>query len=590
MDFLKRFSGSLSSSPAPVTILPLYLKPAQLYLSACLSIQSSNPTVSYFCGMYTIQIILEIIGPESRSGTLSETQSREAEVVTSDLISYLESFKRKVLAKNVRYNLLVNDDKEYENRDISEEVGSDTGSPSRKYLADFTHELLTKSVKDMIQGETTHITLERLLETALVYRVLSGFYPDVDDVPPLPKDKEECDNEVEMVEMKVIGESPGPALELFNKDVAKLSDEIDSNIDTLGSINGLKESPELNEIQPIITKNPDMDQGLNGEPTEEADLRQTTMEEETGGSTGNTPVSNVASSEEAENYGSEDAISENDSKNTDDLSFDRLKKQFLVEASIVDDDAILSTLSDLKSPGTITTLIEESNALEQTINQELSDANNLKVKSLEELTALTFKYDDLLQHSNPEDSLTRAEIDKRIKYCMVHALRIWKSIKIGTDPNESFEISAPSGEQGLQADGTEFSDSEIQRMINLAIQEPDSDSSEDESIGGMGAIFPAIPSHNPTPNNHSQYGISSDEEEGTATLPAVQRHSPHLEESREPPVPVDPTTIIQDGKLIEEAQKWARYAISALNYEDVDTAEQQLVKALEAVQRLKDRR
>lgn len=78
------------------------------------------------------------------------------------------------------------------------------------------------------------------------------------------------------------------------------------------------------------------------------------------------------------------------------------------------------------------------------------------------------------------------------------------------------------------------------------------------------------------------------ENEKRPELPAKRTSSTTTVKHHEPITKENLKTILDTGEQITQAQKHAKFAISALNYEDIETAEKELLKGLDILRILKD--
>ncbi|CAH2352144.1 hypothetical protein CLIB1423_05S06634 [[Candida] railenensis] len=125
-----------------------------LYLSKCQHYSQTNPLFSYFCGMYSIQTALMLLG----STDLAEEQS--IEITITKLLEYLEDIKRTKIPKNIDSSLKLR--LEYSK------------------LLDKKYQKLT-SLINMSSGNSEHLNfgqvVDLFLELAFLYDVLRGVYP-----------------------------------------------------------------------------------------------------------------------------------------------------------------------------------------------------------------------------------------------------------------------------------------------------------------------------------------------------------------------------------------------------------------------------
>lgn len=214
------------------------------------------------------------------------------------------------------------------------------------------------------------------------------------------------------------------------------------------------------------------------------------------------------------------------------------------------------------------------------------------------------------------------ELDKdvvdKIKYSKFHAARILRTLKAGEDPNE-FTVEDEDdviddvigdGEEGIapprttEEEEAELPEEEqIKRMMAEMKKEAgfdDGTDSVDPLDGGKDTSshaskalssshhddpFSNFPPAPPTflPEDNTPPAPPSNPPGDVAppkpTLPSPQRKvsSPAKIVAK----PVDPRTVLDEDALIKQAQKHAKFAISALNYEDKETALKELQAAMD---------
>lgn len=205
-------------------------------------------------------------------------------------------------------------------------------------------------------------------------------------------------------------------------------------------------------------------------------------------------------------------------------------------------------------------------------------------------------------------------IQDKIKYAKFHAARILKAFKGGEDPN----LYEPPAEQhdddevdvlGQDLGSIEVLDGQEQQPEQpAAAPAPAQPSSflEDQETGppqndadslGLPEAPPVLPKA-PADAPIGKHGVSLP---SAPSVPPPRPESPEKEPQPQPqpppppapapaPAPAPPSTkpiskqdvdsIVQQSNIISEAQKRAKYAISALNYEDINTAQTELQSAL----------
>lgn len=224
-----------------------------------------------------------------------------------------------------------------------------------------------------------------------------------------------------------------------------------------------------------------------------------------------------------------------------------------------------------------------NNSLKQ-ITEKRSNKNTgfnlLTSVTFYEILKLFTDYENLQYIIDPE------ELNKRKKYAKFHAARILKSLKNGEDPNE---YTAPVEKK--EDDET------------LPIVEPDGSNSDGL---GLPDVKPTIePSRSPTVDPEEEDDISSilpkpptskpkhlDESTSTPDLGLPDTSNLELPKIPQPasPIqqePVNVEEIIEVNEIYTEAQKHAKFAVSAMNYEDKETSIRELEKAIELLNKLR---
>lgn len=156
------------------------------------------------------------------------------------------------------------------------------------------------------------------------------------------------------------------------------------------------------------------------------------------------------------------------------------------------------------------------------------------------------------------------DISDKIKYAKYHAARILKAFKTGEDPN-LYEPPEDGDEEKQLND--ELHELEVEQNHGTGIDHTEQASSEPSNEEPSQPVLPSAPATQPVaPRSFSQSPPIS------APLPAK---SVTVEDVKK---------IMNETEKITSAQKHAKFAISALNYEDKDTAIKELTKALELLQ------
>lgn len=214
------------------------------------------------------------------------------------------------------------------------------------------------------------------------------------------------------------------------------------------------------------------------------------------------------------------------------------------------------------------------------------------------------------------------ELDKdvadKIKYSKFHAARILRALKAGEDPNEFVveEEEAPEEEEDIDSLPEE---EQIKRLMADMKKEADGEpagdaAAEDSHVTlpsdsvdpfDMSSMPPAPPKSIPGASAAAptDYGLPpapprtlpgdpappappknlpGESAAPAPTLPSPQRKvaSP-VRPKAAVAAPVDPAAFLDEDALIKQAQKHAKFAISALNYEDKATAVRELQAAMD---------
>lgn len=198
-----------------------------------------------------------------------------------------------------------------------------------------------------------------------------------------------------------------------------------------------------------------------------------------------------------------------------------------------------------------------------------------------------------------------AETSEKIKYAKYQAARILKAIKAGQDPNELFkESSEPVDGELEQIVGSENNNEEDQageanadsNSPEPGVSLPDTPSLPPEGLPETPSMppsglpeapedSPGVPFNYPPPPKVPEAGDfnpakSSERMQYSRAQHEVPSNKSHRYTSRAPEKENDFDTLLQRGKMQEAAQKHAKWAISALNYDDVVTAVNELKQAL----------
>ncbi|ODQ66280.1 DUF605-domain-containing protein [Nadsonia fulvescens var. elongata DSM 6958] len=232
-----------------------------------------------------------------------------------------------------------------------------------------------------------------------------------------------------------------------------------------------------------------------------------------------------------------------------------------------------------------------------------------------------------------EGEVDEGNLEKK-KYAKFQAMRIMKALKNGEDPNDyepepqdQEEFGYEDGDQNAERENGE---AEIDKILNEAKQSIGQEDVEDEaevnnksnyddvninseneaensdSEQDYNNLFPSTPSFQPSSQpsvNETPFNSTLFEKGNVAPdLPsAPSAFSTHITPSAPivpsaPPAPLAPSPhqalvsketvrrIVDESQLISTVQKHAKFAISALNYEDMKTAMKELRLALELLE------
>ncbi|KAG7811924.1 hypothetical protein KL921_002190 [Ogataea angusta] len=192
----------------------------------------------------------------------------------------------------------------------------------------------------------------------------------------------------------------------------------------------------------------------------------------------------------------------------------------------------------------------------------------------------------------------RQQLDKYQKYAKFHATRILKAIKNGEDPNDYV-----TPEEEREVAGWDDADSQKPESPSLALPNPPSEinspekSPKDTPVETSPPALPSAPDSLEDSLNLPAAPAIIKEEPNKLGLPKTPAKVPDLpapkpepkpEPKSQPKTPAKPALskediqqMMQTDEIIAQAQKRARFAISALNYEDIETAIKELQLALE---------
>lgn len=199
------------------------------------------------------------------------------------------------------------------------------------------------------------------------------------------------------------------------------------------------------------------------------------------------------------------------------------------------------------------------------------------------------------------------DISDKIRYAKYQAARIIKAFKAGEDPN-LYDPPEPTKEEEEQVDGLLDESKEPELDLPAAashdpgspgLQLPSAashDPGNDDSLG-----LPAAASHDPSQSLPFDLPAAASHPPDTVSRPAeVPKPAPapaHVPAPAPAPAPAplpkaapqhphhlskqDVQSMMDETEVIASAQKHAKFAISALNYEDMGTAIRELTAALD---------
>lgn len=218
-------------------------------------------------------------------------------------------------------------------------------------------------------------------------------------------------------------------------------------------------------------------------------------------------------------------------------------------------------------------------------NVELEDHISKSIKKLTSTSEEVSKEDEVINDLIAKDlsKVDDAELEEKIRYCKKNAQRIVTAVKKGENP----QINTNS------IDSKPITDEDIDKTIKFAMNEP----SDEENDSGV--LFPELPkttpgisTSEPEPKNDKQEISEEEEDEDSDTAEFVAKH--HTASTNNKPISKqikkeDIQSYIEDGELLERATKCAKFGISAINYEDIDTALAELTKSIDLLNQYKKR-
>lgn len=235
-------------------------------------------------------------------------------------------------------------------------------------------------------------------------------------------------------------------------------------------------------------------------------------------------------------------------------------------------------------------------------------------------TALSFlasvNFYELIKLWPDQDVYEMNELMKKIRYAKFHAARILKSLRKGEDPNEydppEFELkdepevpfkpeeeSTPAGLPNMEDDDDDDDNLGLPKVPQFIDDEPNKKQDQDQEpeLSKEKSPSPSFKLPEP-PKSKPGAAIDVDPEPITPreSTPKVNEPSSSSSRSLSQPIIKDNSTkpvtkfdvsqIIESGEIYNKAQKHAKFAISAMNYEDKETALKQLKEAIALLDQL----
>jgi len=235
-------------------------------------------------------------------------------------------------------------------------------------------------------------------------------------------------------------------------------------------------------------------------------------------------------------------------------------------------------------------------------------------------TALGFlasiNFYDLVKLWPNQETIDSNELLKKVRYAKFHAARILKSLRKGEDPNEydppelDLKNEEESKQEQVEGSGEVSTPLAEDKKIGQDIQEEPElglpkvpqfiDSSPKESSSLKPSPSPTLSNTLPTsepPSRSQSPGFKLPEppksipkprspSPSTATIPTSSTPTSTTRKQSTPVTKFDVSQIIESGEIYNKAQKHAKFAISAMNYEDKDTAIKQLNDAIALLNQL----
>ncbi|KAK9477596.1 Vta1 like-domain-containing protein [Lipomyces japonicus] len=202
-------------------------------------------------------------------------------------------------------------------------------------------------------------------------------------------------------------------------------------------------------------------------------------------------------------------------------------------------------------------------------DKDIQNKTTTKATALNLLAAASFL--ELLKLFGQPDLVIRDQI----KYAKYHAARIIKAITAGKDPND-YDPRPPSPQPSQEQQEIE-SDNVLavtnEQVKNLSVDEqPQFSPSSPRAASSQ--ISPSAPASSSAENIYRQHAATPSAPFSVdAPLQGYHHEQKHVSKQ-------DVQQIMDEAERFSLAQKHSKYAISALNYEDVDTAVKELRTAL----------
>lgn len=177
------------------------------------------------------------------------------------------------------------------------------------------------------------------------------------------------------------------------------------------------------------------------------------------------------------------------------------------------------------------------------------------------------------------------EVKQQIKYAKFQAARILRALKEGEDPNQPEPSQSDTNQE---EDELELPETPADNPVTLPstpatppdVSLPVIPDAQPNDLG-----LPRIPGATPS----VPFDYDAPPKKPDQTDFSQPQAPPERKVAQQPAKPkaVDVKTVLAEAATTTSAQKHAKYAISALNYDDIDTAMAELTKALEILRNFK---